>query len=484
MPDPDLWSKVTVYSDCDVDCEQPLFLEECFTLRPFSQQPITTQFLLLGGLLMMFAAGISGYVMSELAQRHALGANAGDTALFVSGIAGPAVDELASLPTVTPQTQARLDALLNNPDFSARYPFLEIWRPDGTVSYSNSKGLMGRSFPLPDGARRALDGEVVSALSDLAASEHLTRDLTKPYLEVYTPLRASGTGKIVAVAEIHEDSVPIEDTLARLRGQTWMIVIAVGTLILGGLYGIVARAARQIDSQQARLAQKVLELQEALEINEGLNERIRRASEKVSELNERFLRHLGAELHDGPAQLLGFATLNVERLRRWGKSKTAAALLDYQEQILKEAQGEIRQISKGLLLPDILELDLRSIVERAIKIHEARTGGRVELSFCGTTYSLAPVARICAFRFLQEALNNVYKHSKGHAFVTVKVTETATLEMVVSNHLDCLPHPIQVEEGLGLKAMRERIESLGGTMVLEIIDSQLKLTMELDGVEH
>jgi signal transduction histidine kinase len=433
---------------------------------------------------MMVAAGISGYVMSELAQRHALGANAGDTALFVSGIAGPVVDELSVLSTVTPQTRARLDALLHDPDFSARYPFLEIWRPDGTISYSNSQGLMGRTFPLPDGARRALGGEVVSALSDLSASEHLTRHLTKPYLEVYTPLRASGTGKIVAIAEIHEDSVPIEETLARLRFQTWIIVIAVGAFILGGLYGIVARAARQIENQQSGLAQKVVELQQALDVNESLKERIRRASEKVSEINERFLRHLGAELHDGPIQLLGFATLNVERLRQRLRSKSAAALLDYQEQVLKEAQAEIRQISKGLLLPDILELDLRSIIERAIKIHEARTGGRVELSFCGSTFALSPAAKLCAFRFLQEALINVYKHSGGHARVSVMVTDTTILRIIVSNHLGCLSQPTQVEEGLGLTAMRERIESLGGTMVLHVGDSELRLTMELDSAER
>lgn len=440
--------------------------------------------MLVGGLMMMSAAGISGYVMSELAQRQALDAKAGDTALFVSGITGPVVEELSLRGTVGADTKARLDALLNDPNFSARFPFLEIWRPDGTISYSNSETLMGRSFPLPEGARRALEGKVVSDLSDLRASEHQSRQLTKPYLEIYTPLRASETGEIIAIAEIHEDSTPFEESVAQVRLQTWIIVLGFGSLILGGLFGIVSRAARQIDNQQARLAQKVSELQQALEINEGLNNRIRRASEKVSEVNERFLRHLGAELHDGPIQLLGFATLNVERLRQLARSEKDHELLNYQEQVLKEAQSEIRQISKGLLLPDILELDLRSIIERAIKINEARTGGRATLSFPCSTFNLSPVVRICAFRFVQEALNNVFKHADGHAAVDVTIEDNGNFRIAVSNHLALSHHPIEVVEGLGLTGMRERIVSLGGTMVLDVTDCRLRLVMELDNVEH
>lgn len=428
---------------------------------------------------MTFTAAASGYFMSQITQRNALEATAGDTALFVSGITGPVARELELQGEISSASRSRLDTLLTDQEFAARFPFLEIWLPDGTIAYSNVPSLTGKSFPLPDAAKRAMKGEVVSALSDLEASEHRFRNWVEPYLEVYTPLRAPDTGVVIAIAEIHEVSGPLEERLARLRLQTWLVVAAVGLFIMGGLFGVVAKAARQIDRQQARLAHKVVQLQQALDINQTLRERVRSASERVSEINERFLRHLGAELHDGPVQLLGFATLNVERLRCTIKSQKAEELLNSQEQVLQEAQAEIRQIAKGLLLPDILELDLRSIIERAIKIHEARTNRTVDLIFPNTSLGLSDAVKICAFRFVQEGLINTFKHSDGRAAITVGNSDDDRFLITVCNNLPEEASFTTIEEGLGLTGMRERIESLGGTMLVNISDVQMQLVMEL-----
>ena len=448
----------------------------------FHRLKITSQFLLVGGLLMAFTAAVSGYIVSELTKRNALDAKASDTAVFVSGIAGSIAEELARDLHISSLSRSRLDALLKDHDFSARFPFLEIWLPSGTIAYSNVPTLTGRSFDLPSAAKNAFEGRVVSALSDLMASEHQTRHMTQPYLEIYTPLRAPHSGDVVAVAEIHEVLGPFEDTLVWLKYQTWSIIAAVGVLIMAGLFGVIAKAARQIDNQQERLSQKVVQLQQMLETNQRLRERVRRASEKVSEVNERFLRHLGAELHDGPIQLLGFATLNIERLRRASGTGEAAQLLEDQEQVLKQAQAEIRQISKGLLLPDILDLDLRSLIERVANIHEARTGRSSRLALPNKTPELSAAIKICAFRFVQEGLINTFKHSEDEASIEVAVFHRETLRVTISNRLPKATHPSRIEEGLGLTGMRERVESLGGTVSVHITDGELRLVMELSNV--
>jgi signal transduction histidine kinase len=444
-------------------------------------QRITTQFLVAGGLIILVATALSGAILSSAVERNAISSTGGATALFVDAVAGSLVQDLGESSTLSAAATARLDAIFNEPAFRARFPFLEIWHPDGTIAYSNSPELIGRAFPLPEGARTALSGRVASSVTDLRASQHTTRNWTETYLEVYSPLREAADGRVIAVAEIHEISDELQATLLRLRLQTWLVVLLAGVAVMGGLYGIVASAARQIDDQRRSLDLKVVELEKASSLNLSLRQRIQAASEKLAEMNERYLRRLGAELHDGPAQLLGFAILNVEQLRRETKVERRRKLADEQERVLKEATSEIRNISRGLLLPDVLELEFAALIRRVIAIHEARTGSSVTLSLSGTMPELAPAAKICAFRFVQESLNNAFRHGAGPEQRVTVTAKDRMLTMSVANRTGARPLVLQSGDRLGLIGMRERIESLGGTLKVEsAAGGETKITMELD----
>lgn len=446
----------------------------------FRQRRITVQFLLAGGFLVVAATALAGYVLSGIVQRNALQATASATALFMDAMTSSLVQELADRSTLPAAERSQLDRLFEDPGFRERFPYLEIWHPDGIVAYSNSPDLIGRSFTLPPGARLALTGQIASTLTDLSASEHTARNWTEKYLEIYSPLREAETGRVIAIAEIHEDSAKLQGTLSRLRFQSWMIVLSVGVAIMAGLYGVVASGARQIDDQRRRLDLKVAELENASALNQSLRTRIQGASARLSEMNEHFLRRLGAELHDGPAQLVGFAILHLEQLRRETDPQKRRQLADTQEQTLKEAQSEIRDIAKGLLLPDIMELDLQALIARVVAIHEARTGSHVSLERAGTLPNLSPAAKICAFRFVQEGLHNAFRHGGGvDQRVLIDVVQRS-LKVSVLNRAVANGGGRSAEGGLGLLGMRERVESLGGTLKLEAVGGDTKLTMELD----
>ncbi|TIR45109.1 MAG: sensor histidine kinase, partial [Mesorhizobium sp.] len=46
--------------------------------------------------------------------------------------------------------------------------------------------------------------------------------------------------------------------------------------------------------------------------NRMLRLRVQRASQRATALNERYLRRIGADLHDGPAQLVALAALGID----------------------------------------------------------------------------------------------------------------------------------------------------------------------------
>jgi tetratricopeptide (TPR) repeat protein len=67
-----------------------------------------------------------------------------------------------------------------------------------------------------------------------------------------------------------------------------------------------------IAAQKQTLQEKVLELHQLLEQNETLRQRLVLAAQRNTTLNEKSLRRLSAELHDGPAQDLGYALIKLE----------------------------------------------------------------------------------------------------------------------------------------------------------------------------
>ncbi len=77
------------------------------------------------------------------------------------------------------------------------------------------------------------------------------------------------------------------------------------------LSGIAIKGGNTIASQQMQLRGQVEDLQSLLQSNESLRENLRLANENVSSINEMVLQHVGADLHDGPAQRLSYAIMRI-----------------------------------------------------------------------------------------------------------------------------------------------------------------------------
>src|SRR5690606_35698535 len=138
--------------------------------------------------------------------------------------------------------------------------------------------------------------------------------------------------------------------------------------------------------------------------------------ERAAAFNEQFLRRLGADLHDGPAQLVAFAALRLgSRASRDGTAPEAAR--DGEPNIinasLAEAMEEIMTSSAGLVLPHIEAASLAEVLAAAVKAHERRTKSKVALIASANLLSLDTAVKTCAFRFVQEGLANAFRHAGG-----------------------------------------------------------------------
>lgn len=432
--------------------------------RIVEQWSLSRRFAVTGGVIAIAAAALAGAAISSIMARAAIEGTAASTALFMESFLAPAVQELAN-DAQTDAEIAHLDRLLTKQRFAARFPHVEIWMPDGRIVYSTSSKLIGQRFSPPEGLVAALGGQVAARYTDLGAREHVMRSFRNPFLEVYVPIRARSSENILAVAEIHEITGPLEAELRALRIRTWAAVIGSALLVMLALYGVVRHGSRQIESQRRALQTQLTETRRVSEQNRRLRERARQASLVVSQMNESTLRELGAELHDGPAQLIGLAALRVEHARRATTAKEREEHLREIESVLADANLKVRNLSKGLILPNIDDLPLSEVVSRAVRAHEQKTDTKVEVRCVESAPVVSKAVNACVYRFVQEGLNNAFRHAGGRGQRIECTHSDGTLSISVGEGCLKSPRPgAASSEGLGLTWIRARVESLGGAM--------------------
>jgi signal transduction histidine kinase len=135
---------------------------------------------------------------------------------------------------------------------------------------------------------------------------------------------------------------------------------------------------------------------------------------------------------------------------------------------LSDTARDLRSIARGLLLPEAQDQTLESLLKTAILAHETRTDTKVTTEFRTLDVTTSLVVAACSYRFVQEGLNNAYRHSGGSGQIVRAAIDFDLLEIAVFNDVVKNKAPeIAKEQGLGLLGLRSRIESLGGTFVFE-----------------
>jgi signal transduction histidine kinase len=426
--------------------------------RRWPSLSLAAQFLIVGAAVSVLAMLFVGLVVSYLIQ-SAITRNAGaTTALYVDSVIAPILPDMRTADRLDDSVERALDETMGQSTLGGRIRFFRLWSGDKAVLYTHG-GAPSASLPDADALRRASQGNVVTRYHDRSSFDF-------PRLEVHYPLLQPWTGEIIAVAELHEAAADLERDLDQARIRSWAAVALVTATFFLILSTIVIRGSRTIDAQSVALRERVAELSDLLSRNSELNARLHRASERATAFNEQYLRRLGAELHDGPAQLVALAALRLDSptLSKGRHSKEARDReLGAMKSCLNEALRDIRNICTGLVLPDIEAAELPEILERAVRAHEQRTDMRVVLTTSGARPTMAPAAKICVYRFVQEGLNNSFRHAGGKGQEVQQTYEDGRLTVKVVDRGDGFDPKAAGPRNLGLIGLRERIESLGGT---------------------
>ena len=447
-------------------------------LRWWRALGLASQFALAAALVIGTGMAILGSWVAGRIEKGVVEHAATSATLHLDSFVEPHLQTLVHGDQLSEEAERRLSALAlsgNN-----RYSILSItiWGADGTIIFSTIPRLEGQRRLMPAKVSRAWLGRVEDKFEMIVPEDGVGGAAAEPVLKIFAPMHHTGTARIIAVAEVHESAGPLLKDITRTRWQTGGVLALLSLAMLTSLSGIVRRGGQTISVQQKVLSERVGELSSALAQNEELKVRVLEANRRSTDTNDRFLRRIGAELHDGPVQLIALALLRLEGLKPTGDAATAGANSFEEfaavETALRDALKEIRGMSSGLSLPKMEGSTMTQVIEYAVRNHERRSRTSVNLELGPDLPKHAPALLLtCLYRAVQEGLNNAFRHAGGKDHAVRIGLDGDHLTLEISDGGPGMPEqpaaPIDDTKGLGLKGLMDRVEALEGT--LEIVSS-------------
>ena len=196
----------------------------------------------------------------------------------------------------------------------------------------------------------------------------------------------------------------------------------------------------------------------------SLSEQRHELAQKLIATREATLRHIARELHDEFGQVLTAMGSMLERARK--RAPEGSPLRTDLREIAEVAQKMLTQVRSlsQTLHPSVLEqAGLEGTIDWYLSTIERQTGLSVAYVRDGPAISTDGTTAIHVYRVMQEALNNVARHSGAKEAVVRLRSKDGMIELDVEDHGKGTEAGA-ARRGLGIIGMRERAEMLGGTL--------------------
>jgi signal transduction histidine kinase len=195
----------------------------------------------------------------------------------------------------------------------------------------------------------------------------------------------------------------------------------------------------------------------------------RRLLSQSLEFHERDRQLLAFEIHDGIIQDMTAALMFLEAAGGKATFGDAKGQETYSRglRMLRESVAEARRLIRGLIPVQLDERGLATSLEKLVE--KFRTDQGMEIDFAANVqlHHLVPAVELIVLRIVQEALNNVWKHSQSLVAQVQLVQHADALEVIVHDRGVGFD-PAQVKPTrYGLAGIRERARLVGGQATIE-----------------
>ena len=201
-------------------------------------------------------------------------------------------------------------------------------------------------------------------------------------------------------------------------------------------------------------------------------DRERKAREEFTHLliasQEAERQRIAGELHDSLGQNLSIIKNRARLASQQFPPPQAATHLDAIERIAGESIDETRNLAHNLRPAHIEQVGLTASLQEMIREVSQSSEVRFERRVENVDGVFKGDAATNIYRIMQEALNNVTRHSKAHqAAITVERDVHSVRLRVADDGIGFDTRQARTRRGLGLTSMTERVRMLGGNFNIE-----------------
>jgi signal transduction histidine kinase len=340
--------------------------------------------------VVLIAVAVAGsYASRNVAEREAVNDAAQTTDLLAESVVQPVL--LDSLLTGDPKALAVLDETVRTRVLNGNVVRVKVWKPDGTILYSDEPRVIGSTFELGDDEREALSTATTHAeVSDLTKPENRFESSDGRLLEVYRPVWTPNGAPLLFETYLPYDTVTAR-TSALWRGFAGITLTSL-LLLLAFMLPIIWRL---LDRVRAAQEQRVALLEHAVDASS----------------DER--RRIAATLHDGVVQELAAASFAVsgaaERAESDGHPETADVVRQSGAAV-RGTIGSLRTLLVDIYPPNLSSAGLvAALTDLASTARTRDIDVRLETTMGAT--GLGEEGERLVYRVAQESLRNAIRHS-------------------------------------------------------------------------
>jgi signal transduction histidine kinase len=279
-------------------------------------------------------------------------------------------------------------------------------------------------------------------------NDGLARDLIRTSLEPQQAAIASNVARLLVQNNEAEEraAARIQNIYAGVgRNVYYFLGAALIAIALTSLYLI--RSNRQLFDRLALLSAQRSDL-----------------ARKLISMQEEVLRSISRELHDEFGQILTAIGAMLARAAKQDAPPSFRESLQEVREVTQSTLEKTRSLYQSLHPAILDDGGLEQALAWYLPVFQKQTGVQVQYQKTGETSVVAEGIAIHVYRVVQEALNNLAKHSKSQqAWVRLDLSPDH-LRLDVEDHGVGLPEEKRtgIRRGIGMVAMRERAAVLRG----------------------
>jgi len=208
---------------------------------------------------------------------------------------------------------------------------------------------------------------------------------------------------------------------------------------------------------------------------------IQEKNKKFEEGKEKEKHRISRELHDGVLAKLFGVTMSLDVLNNIDDARAKRKRAEGIEEI-RSISEEIRLLSHELSETSLTAVDYKMLLEDFIEQqNQKETRFSLKIDPAIVWESIGDDIKVNLYRIMQEGVQNIHKHAKAtKTLISFKINKGKLALIIKDNGRGFAPN--NAKNGIGLKNIQNRVESLGGELEITSEDSkgsQLKISISI-----